>query len=103
MSFPFLERRDPVVRIRLHIQPGAKRNQVVGLHGEALKVQIKAPPEDGRANAELLGFLAAVLEVSKRDLTLVTGLTSRQKVVEVANRDWDHLVQTFHGLLNPNK
>lgn len=68
----------------MHAQPGAPRNQIVGLHGDSLKIKIAAPPEDGRANAELCEFLAEVLGVAKRAVVLVTGPASRAKVVEVS-------------------
>lgn len=45
-------------RLALHIQPGAKKTSVAGPHGDALKIRLAAPPVDGKANAELLGFLA---------------------------------------------
>lgn len=71
----------------------------MGLHGDALKVKIKAPPEDGRANAELLTFLAGALQISQRSLSLVAGQTSRRKVVELIDMEWDQVVKTFDGLL----
>ena len=54
------------VTLRLHIQPGAKKTEVVGLHGEALKIRLAAPPVDGKANACLLAYLADRLARSPR-------------------------------------
>lgn len=68
--------------LHLHIQPGAKSSEVVGLHGEALKLRLAAPPVDGKANAALLAFLAERLGVGKAALELVRGETSRQKTVK---------------------
>ena len=68
----------------LHIQPGAKKSEVVGLHGEALKLRIASPPVDGRANAALIAFLADALEVPKQSLAVVRGETSRRKTVRIA-------------------
>ncbi len=65
--------------IAIHAQPGAKRTEVQGMHGEALKVRVSAPPIDGRANAELQRFLAQAFEVPLRDVTQTGGETSRQK------------------------
>lgn len=76
------ETRDGVV-ITLHIQPGAKRTELVGLHGDALKIRLAAPPVDGKANAALLAFLAEVFKVSKREVELISGDTSRSKRVRV--------------------
>lgn len=70
--------------LHLHIQPGAKTSAVVGLHGEALKLRLAAPPVDGKANAALLAFLAERLGIGKAALELVRGETSRQKTVSVS-------------------
>jgi uncharacterized protein (TIGR00251 family) len=74
--------RDGVV-LTLHIQPGAKRTEIVGLHGEALKIRLAAPPVDGKANAALLAFIAERLGVAKSQVELVSGETSRAKRVKV--------------------
>lgn len=72
------------VRLTLHVQPRAARTEIVGLHGDALKLRLAAPPVDGAANDALIRFLAERLGVSRSALTLVSGATSRRKVVEVA-------------------
>jgi len=72
------------VTLRLHIQPGAKKTEVVGLHGEALKVRLAAPPVDGKANACLIAFLADQLGVAKATISLVSGDTSRAKRVRIS-------------------
>lgn len=71
--------------LTLHIQPGAKSTEVCGLHGDALKIRLAAPPVDGKANAALLAFVAAALGVARSAVTLKSGQTSRRKVVEVAD------------------
>ena len=70
--------------LALHVQPGAKRSEVAGLHGEALKIRLAAPPVEGRANEALLEFVAQALGVPKRSVTLVKGQASRRKLVLVA-------------------
>jgi len=70
------------VSLLLHVQPGAKRTEVVGAHGDALKLRLAAPPVDGRANACLLDYLAATLGIPSRSLRLLSGETSRRKRVE---------------------
>lgn len=83
------------VVLTLRVQPGARRTEVAGLHGDALKVRLAAPPVDGKANAELLRYLADAFGVPLRNVTLVRGETSRQKIVRVAapacrpDRDWE--------------
>jgi uncharacterized protein len=70
--------------LTLHVQPGAKRTEVAGTHGDALRIRLAAPPVDGKANAELLRFLAHAFGVPQRHVTLVRGDASRQKVVRIA-------------------
>ncbi len=75
------------VTLRLHIQPGAKKTEVAGLHGEALKIRLAAPPVDGKANASLISFLAAQLGVAKVAVSLLSGETSRAKRVRISGID----------------
>ena len=72
------------VLLTLHIQPGAKKTEAVGLHGDALKIRLAAPPVDGKANDALIDFLAKTLGTPKSRLTLVSGQASRSKRVAVA-------------------
>lgn len=78
---PYLKPAPEGVRLHVHAQPNASKNQVVGLHGDALKIKIQAVPEDGKANAELLAFLAKALGIAKSRLELISGHTSRAKTV----------------------
>ena len=71
------------VTLRLHIQPGAKKTEVVGLHGEALKIRLAAPPVDGKANACLVGFIAERLGVAKSAVELLSGESSRAKRLRI--------------------
>lgn len=73
---------DDVV-LSLHIQPGAKKTEVVGLHGEALKIRLAAPPVDGKANAALIEFIAAKVGAGRTAVALVSGETSRAKRVRI--------------------
>ena len=78
---------DDSVILTLHIQPGAKKTEIAGLHGEALKIRLAAPPVDGKANAALIAFLAKACGVSKSSVELVSGDTSRAKRVRVTGAD----------------
>ena len=69
--------------LSLHIQPGAKKSECAGLHGEALKIRLAAPPVDGKANEALLRFLAQRLAIPRQQISLKSGQTSRQKVIEI--------------------
>jgi uncharacterized protein (TIGR00251 family) len=79
--------------LSLHIQPGAKKSEVAGLHGAALKIRLAAPPVDGKANAALLAFVAKQLNLPKSAVSLKSGQTSRQKVVRVEGADEARLAQ----------
>lgn len=83
------------VTLRLHIQPGAKKTEVVGLHGEALKIRLAAPPVDGKANACLIAFLADRLGIAKSSISLVSGDTSRAKRVRISGVDPALLKRVF--------
>ena len=67
----------------LHIQPGAKRSEVLGEYGEALKIRIASPAVDGRANEALIAFLAQKLSVTKAKCCLISGACSRKKRITV--------------------
>ncbi len=78
-----------VITLTVHVQPGAKRSEVAGLHGEALKIRLAAPPVDGRANVALLRFIAAAMEVPLRNVVLKQGEQSRHKTVQVTGSSMD--------------
>jgi uncharacterized protein (TIGR00251 family) len=70
--------------LTLHIQPNAKRTEVVGLHGDAMKIRLAAPPLEGAANTALVEFIAGVFGVPQRQVALKQGSKSRRKVIEIA-------------------
>ena len=72
------------ITLSLHIQPGAKKSEFAGLHGEALKIRLAAPPVDGKANEALLRFVAERLQLPKSAVVLKSGQTSRHKVLEIS-------------------
>ena len=73
--------------IPLRIVPNARRNQVAGEHGGAIKLKVAAPAVEGKANAALVEFLAEKLGVHTRAVSLVSGEKSRDKVAEIAGLD----------------
>ena len=83
MSAIWLRENDGRTTLTLHIQPGAKKTEIAGEHGDALKIRLAAPPVDGKANSALIGFIAEQLGVSKSAVSLKSGQTSRRKVLEV--------------------
>jgi uncharacterized protein len=79
----YRRRPDGTLVVAIHAQPGARRTEVAGVHGQALRIRIAAPPVEGRANEALVEFLARLFEVARRDVVLVAGETSRQKRFEI--------------------
>jgi Uncharacterized conserved protein len=75
--------------VAVHAQPGAKRSEISGLHGERLKVRIAAPPLEGRANEALIEFLAQRLGLPRSKLRVLKGLQGRAKLVEIADSEID--------------
>jgi len=71
--------------IAVHAQPGAKKSAVAGLHGEALKLRVAAAPLEGRANEALTAFVAKALGVPRRAVRIVKGISSREKLLLVAD------------------
>ena len=70
------------LRFAVHLQPRASRDEIVGTHGDALKVRVTAPPVDSAANQALLELLADQLGVPRSALRIVAGHSSRRKIVE---------------------
>lgn len=77
------QQRDGKLTLTLHIQPGAKRTEIAGLHGDSLKIRVAAPPVEGAANAALIDFLKAAFAVRAAQITLKQGASGRRKVVEI--------------------
>lgn len=83
--------REGAVRFEVHAKPRARASRIVGERGDALVVQLAAPPVDGAANTELLELLATALSIAKRDVTLARGETGRVKLVEVRGMTADEV------------
>ena len=79
----YISESDSKTLLRIYVQPGASKNEFVGLYGEParLKLKIKAQPQDGEANAGVITFLAETLGISKSKIEISRGHTSRQKDV----------------------
>jgi uncharacterized protein (TIGR00251 family) len=72
------------VLLRVHVQPGAGRNAVVGRHGDALKLKVGAPPAGGRANAAVVTMLAKAFGIPEAQVTVEGGGASRSKRIRLA-------------------
>ena len=77
----------PALRLRIHLQPRAHNDRIVGRQGDAIKVQVQAAPLDGAANEALIALLADTLAVPRRTIRILHGARSRQKLIEVRSPD----------------
>jgi hypothetical protein len=80
-----------LTRVRLRVAPGATRAGVVGRHGDAWKVRVTAPAEAGRANDAVVRLLADTLALPQTSVTLVSGHSARDKIVELAGVEPDDI------------
>jgi len=74
---------DGGVVFSLHVQPRAKRSEVAGLHGDALKLKVSAPAVEGAANRAVIEFLADALRISRSAVHILSGEKSREKIVRI--------------------
>ena len=80
-----------MARLKLHVTPGAREEDIVGWQGDSLRVRVRARPEKGRANEAVLQLLAVRLNLARSRLALVRGGASRDKLVEVEGLSADEL------------
>lgn len=90
------KQNDGSLWLSVYIQPGASKSEIVGPHGDSLKIRIKAPPVEGKANEALVEFLSERLGISKRSVQVVKGELLRNKVVRVENVELNVLKQKLN-------
>jgi uncharacterized protein (TIGR00251 family) len=73
--------------ITIRVHPGARRNAVTGIHDEAVKIALTAPPVDGKANEALIAFLADTLRLPRARIAIVSGLISRTKLLRITGKN----------------
>lgn len=76
-----LETNDGLSILQLHVQPKGSKTKIAGLYDGRLKLVVSSPPVDGKANKEVIAFLASILNIRKKDVVLKSGLQSRKKNV----------------------
>ena len=74
-------------KLRVFVQPNASQSKIVGEHDHALKVALKAPAIEGKANKALIEFISAYCKVPKSNIQVIKGLQSRHKVVAINGLD----------------
>lgn len=75
------------LKLKTYLQPGAKKSEIVGHHGEYIKIKVQSPPVDGKANEALIHFLAEKFSIAKSSISISAGLKSRFKTVCIKNCD----------------
>jgi uncharacterized protein (TIGR00251 family) len=80
-----------MARIAVKVHPRAKRTAITGRFGDAYKLDLAAPPVDGKANDECVRFVAELAGVPRRSVSIVQGAASRMKVIEIEGRTQDEM------------
>ncbi len=95
---------------KVFVQPRSSKNQIIGLHGDALKIKLTAPPVNDAANRMCIQYLAKYLKVPRSSLTVISGHHSRTKQIlyhysdkGVSEKALDHLKQSIDSLINSQK
>lgn len=83
--------------VDVHVVPRARRTEVAGRHGDAIKIRVAAPPVDGAANSELIRFVAERMGVARAAVTIARGATGRHKTVAVQGVTAAALAQALLG------
>lgn len=89
------------VLLNVFVQPKASFNQVCGIHGEALRVRITAPPVDDMANAMLVQFFAKLFKISKSSINIAKGKQSRKKTIVLKGADAAVIENILRNTLGP--
>lgn len=79
----FVRQHGTAVRVTVRVQPRASRARIDGVHGEAWRIRVQAPPVEGAANEAVCDLLAETLQLPKRRVRIVSGTSARTKVVEI--------------------
>ena len=72
-----------LLQLTVHVQPGAKTTSCAGIHGDALKIRLQAPPVDGKANQALIAWLSKTLGCPQSAIELIRGQTNRRKTLNI--------------------
>ena len=87
---------DGNILLKLRIHPGAKRSAVNGKFADSVKIDLQAPPVDGKANAALIKFLSGLLGIPKAAVELKSGECSRDKVVKISGKTPEEIIKLLN-------
>lgn len=79
----WLTEKGGCIFINIHLQPRASKNEIAGIHGEAIKVRLTSPPVEGAANSHVIEFFSKKLGTQKSKITIVSGEKSRYKTLKI--------------------
>jgi uncharacterized protein len=97
-TLPFLEIQPEGLVITIYVQPRSSGNRITGIHGQALKVKLTAPPVDGAANKMCIDYLAKALQVPKTSIEMLSGQTGRNKRLLIRTNNADVRTRLFQLL-----
>lgn len=84
---PFLRDRGGAIEVDIIAVPNARKTEIIGPHGDRLKIKVHAPPVDGKANEEICDFFAERLGCSRSAVSILRGETSKQKTLQIRGVD----------------
>ena len=84
------------VSFKIKVHPRARKNAITGIVGDALKVSLTSPPQEGRANQAVVDFFADMFHVPRSAVTIAAGEANRNKVIHIANRTADAVRHVLH-------
>lgn len=88
------------ISVSVYLQPKASKTEYVGLYGDAIKLRVAAPPVDNAANQACIEFLAKRLDISKNNIQLISGESSRKKRFEIKGVSKVHFVKSLRAVSN---
>ena len=87
------------VVLSIRVQPGARKNSIHGVHDGALKVSVRAAPEDGKANDAIMELLKKSLGIKRNQIEILSGQTSRNKKILIRELKLEELAQKIRTLI----
>lgn len=84
----YCKKTDQGIHLKVFVQPRSSKNQIAGIHGDALKIKLTAPPVNGAANKMCIQYLAKILGCSKSSIEIISGHSGRNKILLIHGVDW---------------
>ena len=103
MTPPWLRVLDDAVTVEVVARPGASRSGFHRLTPQGVVIGINAAPEKGKANAELIAFIAKMLGLSRSSITILRGESSRHKTIRIESTSAAQLADQLEQVFNPNE